>query len=359
MSFSSDLQLVEMAGFTEYSYGGRTYAFTDPVGRMFECPICQGVVKKAHSVRCCKKTFCEGCLDEALNKFYRCPLCRAENPMVYENDAIDDGVNDFQVLCLHHAKGCEWRGHLLHEPQHREEKCGYEEIECERREIGCEVVDERRHMKKHIEEECEYREVPCEHCGDFQQIWEMALHRNSCPEYPVACVNDCSVERLLRKNIGSHQKVCPEAVVDCPFAEMGCQEGQLKRKDIESHTTSAVSHHLALVMKNLVETKQAMQKQADAHKAETEGLKAHIQQLQVDATAHRTQTDALIVQLQAEVSAATKGLKDVVRHVQERPTSARQGTGQKPVVESVTSVPEVNWLHKYRRRQRGYLSQWT
>ena len=307
MSFSSEPQPVGMGAFNEYSYCGRTYAFTDPVGRMFECPICQQVVKKAHSVKCCKKTFCEDCLVEALNNVCRCPLCRSENPMVYENDAIDDGVNDFQVLCLHHAKGCEWRGHLLHEPQHREERCGYEEIECERQEIGCEVVDERRHMKKHIEEECAHREVPCEYCGDFQQIWKMALHLISCPEYPVACVNDCCVKGLLRKNIDSHQKVCPEAVVDCPFAEMGCQEGQLKRKDIESHTTSAVSHHLALVMKNLVETKQAMVVQIDAHDSEIDGLKDDIQQLQIDAAAHKTQTDAVINKLQAEIRAATQG----------------------------------------------------
>ena len=329
-----------MAEFTEYSYGGRNYAFTDPVSRMFECPICQGVVKKAHSVKCCKKTFCKGCLDEALKKFNKCPLCRTGNPTAYENDAIDDGVNDFKVLCFHHRKGCEWSGHLLHEPQHRQEKCGYAEVKCENWRIGCGVVDERRHMKKHMEEKCELREVACKYCGQFQRVHMMPLHIPICPDHPVACINGCQVKGLLRKNADSHQEVCPEAVVDCPFAEMGCNEKYLMRRDVQSHTTSAVSHHLALVMKNLVETKQAMQKQTDAHKTETECLKAHVQQLQVEAAAHRTtiehlkadvqqlqvqadarstQTDALTKQLQAEVNthkAETRGLKTHIQQLQ-------------------------------------------
>ena len=110
----------------------------------------------------------------------------------------------------------------------------------------------------------------------------------------------------MRKNIDSHQQVCPEAEVDSPFAEMGCKEVQLKRKDVESHTTSAMSHHLTLVMKNLVEAKQVMQKQTDAHKSETEFLKARTDQLQLEADAYRTQTDSVIKTLQTEVSAATR-----------------------------------------------------
>ena len=71
----------------------------------------------------------------------------------------------------------------------------------------------------------------------------------------------------------------------------------MKRKDIGSHTTNAVSDHLTLVMKTLVETKQhceqAMQKQADVHKTETENLKASIKQLQVEVAAHQMETTAL------------------------------------------------------------------
>lgn len=326
-----------MAAFTEYSYGGLIYTFTDPVGRMFECPICRGVVKNAYSVKCCKKTFCKGCLDDALKKSDKCPLCRVECPLTYENDAIDDGVNDFKVLCIHRAKGCEWSGHLLHEPKHRKDKCGYEEIKCEMWGMGCEVVDERRYMKEHVAEECKYREISCEYCGDMHRAWKMGVHRLSCPEYPVSCMNGCHEEGLLHKHIDSHQEVCPEAVVHCPFAEMGCEEVQLKRKDVESHTTSAMAHHLSLMMMNFVEAKQTMQRQTDAHKSETEFLKARTEQLQVEADAYRnqtqclkaridqlqvetdayrTQTDAVIKKLQAEVAmAATTSSKDVVKPI--------------------------------------------
>ena len=49
-----------------------------------------------------------------------------------------------------------------------------------------------------------------------------------------------------------------------------------------------------------------MQKQTDAHKSETEFLKACTDQLQLEADAYRTQTDSVIKTLQAEVSAATR-----------------------------------------------------
>ena len=307
IALASETQITKVNVFAEYSYGGKRYSFTDPVGRIFECPICQGVVKEAQSMRCCKKTFCKDCLDEALKRSSTCPLCRTEYPESYENGAIDDGVNDLKVLCLHHGKGCEWSGHLLHEPQHREEKCDYEEVECENKGSGCKVVCERRFMQQHVEEECDYREVSCEYCSEVQRVWEMGMHLEACPEHPVECVNGCEEEGLLCKNMIGHLAVCPEAVVDCPFKEMGCREDQLKRKDIQSHTTNAVSDHLALVMKTLVETKQhceqAMQRQADTHKIETEGLKAQIQKLQVEAKANHK-----------ECNSETRGLK---AHVQQ------------------------------------------
>ena len=65
-------------------------------------------------------------------------------------------MNDLKVLCLHHGKGCQWSGHLLHEPQHREEKCDYEEVECENKGYGCETVGERQFMIQHLAEECVY-----------------------------------------------------------------------------------------------------------------------------------------------------------------------------------------------------------
>ena len=124
-----------------------------------------------------------------------------------------------------------------------------------------------------------------------------------------------------------------------------------------------MSHHLALVMKNCVEAKQAMQKQTDAHGIETqclkaridqlqleaddqrneteflkartdqleleagvyrnltECLKAEIQQLRTEAGARRTETAAVINKLQVEVSAVTKDLKDI----KQQETSPRQG----------------------------------
>ena len=56
-------------------------------------------------------------------------------------------------------------------------------------------------------------------------MWEIIIHLTTCPEHPVACVNGCEEEGLLHKNFTSHLEICPEAVVDCPFKEMGCRKG--------------------------------------------------------------------------------------------------------------------------------------
>ena len=324
-----------MAKLTDYSYGSETYSFTEPVGRIFECPVCQGVVKEAQSVRCCKKTFCKRCLDEALKKFNKCPLCRTANPVSYENEAIDDGVNDLKVLCLHRGKGCQWSGHLLYEPQHREEKCDYEEVECENRGFGCGVVSERRFMKQHVVEKCAYREVTCEYCGELKKVWAMGAHLETCPKHPVECVNGCGEEGLLRRNLAGHLEFCPDTVVDCPFKEMGCRKGKLKRKDIQSHTTNAVSDHLALVMKTLVETKrhceQAMKKQ-ESYIAENKYLKSSIEQLKIEAGAYRMQTESLkarIDQLQVEADAHREETKGLKAHIEELQVTRRRGPGAK------------------------------
>ena len=47
-----------------------------PYNYIFECPICQRVVKKAQSMKCCKKTFCEDSLNEGLKRYLMCPHCR-------------------------------------------------------------------------------------------------------------------------------------------------------------------------------------------------------------------------------------------------------------------------------------------
>ena len=280
-------------------------------------------------MRCCNKTFCKDCLREALGRYLTCPHCRNENPVAYNNDAIDMLVNDLKVLCLHHGKGCEWRGHLLYEPQHRTTECSYEEVACENWSSGCAVVCDRMLIKRHVKEECEWREIPCKYCSVPHAICKMKDHLRACPEHPVTCVNGCGEEGLLHKNIAGHLEVCPEAVVDCPFKEMGCHEGQLKRKDIQSHTTNAVSDHLALVMKSLVETKrhceQAMQRQADTHKAQTDNLRAHIDQLQAEAVAHRDihkteirHLNARIQKLQKDTRTETGQLKAHIHQLQSR-----------------------------------------
>ncbi len=70
---------------------------------------------------------------------------------------------------------------------------------------------------------------------------------------------------MKRKAAESHDLVCPEATVDCQFAEAGC-EVKPKRKDLESHLDANMKQHLSQLMTAHVTMKQEFQAYKESHK---------------------------------------------------------------------------------------------
>ncbi len=66
---------------------------------------------------------------------------------------------------------------------------------------------------------------------------------------------------MKRKAAESHDLVCPEATVECQFAEAGC-EVKPKRKDLESHLDANMKQHLSQLMTAHVKMKLKLLKKA-------------------------------------------------------------------------------------------------
>ena len=107
----------------------------------------------------------------------------------------------------------------------------------------------RKELQDHEDNKCPNRRVQCQYCtleGMHKEITAKS-HLDKCPRFPISCPNNCGHEKIQRKNLADHQKVCPLQPVKCPFFEAGCRK-MILRKYLAAHKASNTEHHLELVM---------------------------------------------------------------------------------------------------------------
>ena len=225
--------------FTENTFGDLSYTFLEPVPNYLTCIICYGLLKDAVATECCEKMFC---YEHSSRTERVCPACRHTPLAVTRNKGIDSIVKDVKVFCLHREEGCQWKGHLCFEPDHRKRTCEYEVVSCTK---GCGADMQRRLLETHLLEYCPEREVKCEFCEVIVTVAELESHQESCPDYPVGCPHGCELI-LPRNKVEEHSTVCPELPVPCPFAGAGCNK-LLKNKDLDDHVQASVVEHLSLI----------------------------------------------------------------------------------------------------------------
>ena len=115
------------------------------------CSICKLILREPHTVNCCKKNFCKGCISEVKK---RCPSCQKSDFIHYPNKDLHDVLLQFQVYCTNE---CGWWGALkahddhLNTPPSDErwlEGCCKVEVQC----IHCRnEVKSRQHFLKYLE----------------------------------------------------------------------------------------------------------------------------------------------------------------------------------------------------------------
>ena len=137
------------------------------VNRNFLCLICFNVLKDPVLCPRNQHCFCRGCITKHLENSQRCPTCAdklTEETLAEPQRMIKDYLNELNIRCVYHDRGCEEIVQLQHLDQH-EDSCGFTPAVCTN--PGCGASLNKRDLTIHESELCEYRKLKCHSCGEM------------------------------------------------------------------------------------------------------------------------------------------------------------------------------------------------
>ena len=239
------------------------YEFVDKVPEDHQCTICTNILTDPVLTGCCGQLFCASCLKNWLRRQRTCPHCQNANSHFMKDKRMKRAIDSLNIYCPHHSKGCDEITTLGECNQHLE-KCLFVEVSCTKK---CGERMLRKELQDHEDNKCPNRRVQCQYCtleGMHKEITAKS-HLDECVGFPVSCPNNCGHEKIQRKNLADHQKVCPLEPVKCPFFEAGCMK-VIFRKNLAAHKASNIEHHLELVMTETVTLKQKAEAEKEAVK---------------------------------------------------------------------------------------------
>ena len=242
-----------------------------------ECTVCQQLADKPHQIPCCGgQTICRKCSEEWKKRSNSCPHCR-KSPFETMPDVRGERfINNLQMYCPNYTHGCDWKGDLKSVKEHVTENCQWFVMKCE-----CGISMQRRNMATHKQYHCIARWAHCPCCGEDGIYTDIILeHYHSCRNWPVRCPNQCQEGEvsLTKGTVEAHcNSVCPDQLVKCKYANMGCAV-ERKRRDIPSHMQTNMALHLDLLMAEYASIVPALV-------TENKALKERVQQLEEKMTA--------------------------------------------------------------------------
>ena len=254
------------------TFRNKDYVLLEKPDEWLECTICQQLANKPHQIPCCGgQTICEKCAEEWKKRSDSCPLCR-KSPLETMPDVRGERfINNLQTYCPNYTHGCGWKGDLKSVKEHVTAVCERCQIEC-----ACGLSMPRWCVDTHKQSECIDRWVHCPCCGEGGIYANIVLeHYQSCPNWPVRCPNQCQGGggSLTVGTVEAHCNLeCPEQVVPCRFACMGC-DARGKRREIPAHMQAATAVHLELMLAQYTSVVPLLVK-------ENEALKQRIEQLE-------------------------------------------------------------------------------
>ena len=206
------------------------YDFVEQPDQDFYCPVSLEILLEPHQTLCCGHHISQ----EAANRLTRegkpCPMCKSENLATHEDKYFKRSIiNKLKVRCPHKKSGCDWVG---------------------------ELGDQNLHSNF-----CPKRPWKCLHCN-FETTYMVGMkdHTPNCPKYPEPCPNRCEIVTVPRCDVEKHLLVCPLQLVECEFAQSGC-DMKVHRRDLFKHMTENAQHHLmSTTLLNLRLTRELHQK---------------------------------------------------------------------------------------------------
>jgi len=136
-------------------------------------------------------------------------------------------------------------------------------VRCHHKPNGCEWVGELGNLDLHSNS-CPKRPWQCKHC-DFKGTYDVGTtdHLPNCTKYPEPCPNQCEIGTVSRCDMEKHLTQCPLQLVECEFAQAGCQV-RVPRHVLAHHMEEWGQRHLlSMSLLNLSLTRDLHQKMAE------------------------------------------------------------------------------------------------
>ena len=181
-----------------YIQGYDEERFVTTVNRNFLCLICLNVLKDPVLCPRNQHCFCRGCITKHLENSQKCPTCAdelTEETLAEPQRMIKDYLNELNIRCVYHDRGCEEIVQIQHLDQH-ENSCGFTPAVC--RNPGCDATLNMRDLTIHESELCEYRKLKCHSCGEMTKTLADMEKRMARIE-----TNQANVEKNMEKKFAN------------------------------------------------------------------------------------------------------------------------------------------------------------
>ena len=184
-----------------YMQGYDEERFVTTISRNFLCLICFNVLKDPVLCPRNQHCFCRGCITKHLQNSRRCPTCAdelTEETLTEPPRMVRDYLNELNIRCVYHDRGCEEIVQLQHLDQH-EDSCGFTPAVCSN--PGCGATLNMRDLTIHESELCEYRKLKCHSCGEMTKTLAGMEKRMARME-----TNQANVQKNMEKKIANLEK---------------------------------------------------------------------------------------------------------------------------------------------------------
>jgi len=208
------------------------YDFVEEPPQEFFCPVTFELLSDPKQTKCCGHHLSGKVVSRLQREGKSCPLCNDPNFTVTDDKFFKRKANELKVRCPHKRNGCEWVGELGNSDQHSNS--------------------------------CPKHPWQCKHC-DFKGTYDVGTtdHLSNCAKYPEPCPNQCEIGTVPRFNMEEHLTQCPLQLVECEFAQAGCQV-RVPRQDLAHHMEEWGQRHLlSMSLFNLRLTRDLHQKMAE------------------------------------------------------------------------------------------------
>ena len=206
------------------------FYFVEQPDQDLYCPVTLEILLEPHQTDCCGQHISEKAANRIIKDGKPCPMCKDDYFTTHTDKYFKrNTINKLRVYCLHKKSGCEWTG---------------------------ELGDLNNHSTS-----CPKRPWKCQYCG-LESTFDVGTneHTPTCDQYPLPCPNECEIGPIPRCKIGEHLLACPTRLVECEFANVGC-DVKVPKSDLARHMTENAQHHLmSATLLNLRLTRELHQK---------------------------------------------------------------------------------------------------